>query len=89
MGGLHDAVADAKKECGIAADEKTDLLLLPKPQSFLEELFGSQSLGTTLTASTLDQLPKEWSGYLAEATVLAYLFKYPINTMLPYRITID
>lgn len=89
MGGLHDAVADAKKECGIAADEKIDLLLLPKPQSFLEELFGGQSLGTTLTASTLEQLPKEWGEYLAEAKVLAYLFQHPINTILPYRITIE
>ena len=89
LGGLHDAVADAKKECGIAADEKIDLLLLPKPQSFLEELFGSQSLGTKLSLSTLEQFPTKWTEYLMEAKVLAYLFQHPINTLLPYRITIE
>ena len=89
LGGLHAAVLAAKKASGLAADEKVNLLLLPKPKSFLEELFGSQSLDTRLSGTALEKVSSQWTQYLAEAEVLANLFQHPVNTVLPYLIKID
>ncbi len=41
LGSLEDAIAYAKKQAGIAPDEKLDNLILPKATSPLESLFGS------------------------------------------------
>ncbi len=40
IGTLEDAVAEAKRLAGLKSDEKIDRLILPKPRSFFEELFG-------------------------------------------------
>jgi protease-4 len=89
LGGLHDAVLAAKKAGGLEIDQKVDLLLLPKPQSFLEELFGSQSFQTRVPAAVLEKFSSQWTHYLAEAEILALLFRHPVQTMLPYLIKVE
>ena len=89
LGGLHDAVLAAKKAGGLEIDQKVDLLLLPKPQSFLEELFGSQSFQTRVPAAVLENFSSQWTHYLGEAEILALLFRHPVHTMLPYLIKVE
>ncbi|MFZ5831816.1 MAG: S49 family peptidase, partial [Planctomycetota bacterium] len=44
LGTLEDALAEAKKAAGLDPDEEVDTLVLPKPQSFFEQLFGGESI---------------------------------------------
>ena len=41
LGTLQDAIAATKQLAGLAADEKTELLILPQPKSLFEQLFES------------------------------------------------
>jgi protease IV len=43
LGNLDDAVAAAKKAAGMAADKDLDLLVLPKPRSFIDALLESKA----------------------------------------------
>ncbi len=79
----------AKKEGGLAADEKVELLLLPRPQSFLEELLGGQSLDTQLSIAVVGKASPQWAHYLERAEVLALLFQHPANAILPYLIKVE
>ena len=36
----HDAIAEAKKAAGLKPDDDVDLLILPKPKTIFEQLFG-------------------------------------------------
>ncbi len=89
LGGLYDAVLAAKTESGLAADEKVELLLLPRPQSFLEELLGGQSLDTQLSIAVVGKASPQWAHYLERAEVLAHLFQHPANAILPYLIKVE
>ena len=88
MGGLHDAVLVAKQAGGIQTNEKVELLLLPKPKSFLEELFGNQSVESQSPKLFLEKITPQWTRVLAEAEVLSLLFRHPLLTLLPCRITV-
>ena len=89
LGGLHDALRAARKASGLAVDEKVKLWMLPKQQSFFEELLGSPALDTQLFGTRLRTLPKSWMQYLAEAETLAQVFRYPVNALLPCVIRIE
>ena len=43
LGTLDDAVASAKKAAGVPEDKEPELLILPKPRSFLDALHGRRS----------------------------------------------
>ena len=88
LGGLHEALTAAKKASGLAADEKINLWMLPKPQSFFEELFGDPLLDAQLSGSTLKNIPTSWIRYLAEAEILAKVFQHPVSALLPCVMTI-
>ena len=45
VGTLDDAVAEAKSLAGMKADEPVDRLMLPKPKSFFESMFGDSDIG--------------------------------------------
>ena len=43
LGDLNDAVASAKKAAGVAEEKELELLILPKPRSFLDALLDAKS----------------------------------------------
>lgn len=88
VGTLHDAILAAKKSAGLPADKEMELLILPKPKSFLEQILSSQSLETGAQGTSLRKLAPDWTATLAELEILQHLFRQPVNAMLPYRVII-
>ncbi len=80
MGTLHDAIADAKKAAGLKPDEKVDLLILPRPKTVLEQLFGDPAASGRLGAAG------ELIRTLSEVQLLRRLFSEPALTLMPYRV---
>jgi len=49
LGTLRDAVAASRQAAGIDEEEKVDLLILPEPKSFFEQIFEDQSIISPIT----------------------------------------
>ena len=88
VGTLHDAIVAAKEAAGLPADKKIEMLILPKPKSFLEQLLSRQSLETKARNAYLQTLAPDWVNALADLKIIQHLFRQPVNTMLPYRVMI-
>jgi protease-4 len=92
LGTLEDAIAEAKEMGGIGKDKEAELLILPKPKSFLDALLESRSdpdseskaPGMRL-APLLHGLP-ELAGPFRSAEALLQLRGEPVWVVLPYRI---
>jgi protease-4 len=75
IGTLQDALTEAKKAAGLKPDADVDLLILPKPRSFFEQLFGDASVATEFESAmpevfqTLRQA-KVWRQLLGERVLL-------------------
>jgi protease IV len=93
IGTLDDAVTEAKRLAGLKADDKIERLILPKPRSFLEELFGGSlmqseakvmasaaSAGKGIAGQLLDQFE--------QAEDVARLFAEPAVLIMPYQLSI-
>ncbi|MFM9059351.1 MAG: signal peptide peptidase SppA [Planctomycetaceae bacterium] len=50
LGTLDDAIDEARKLAGVAADEELDRVLLPEPRGLFDDLFGAAGRGTTPVA---------------------------------------
>ena len=86
LGTLNDAVAIARQTAGIEADTETELLILPKPRSFLEQLLEGPSVTTKVGfTSPLKDLAGPW---LADLALMQRLFAEPVLCWMPYRIEI-
>jgi protease-4 len=92
LGTLEDAIADAKEMGGIGKDKEAELLILPKPRSFLDVLLESRSdpdaemkSSSIRLAPLLHGLP-ELAGPLRSAEALLQLRGEPVWVVLPYRI---
>lgn len=86
LGTLDNAVQRARQLAGLDEDDETDLLILPKPKNFFEQLFEGPeaSLGTPLPKQLITLL-----GPNAADAQLAYrLLQEPMLMWLPYRVTI-
>ena len=83
VGTLADAVAEAKKAAGLKADEKVELLILPKPKSIFEELLGGPSLSSQLKTAAGDLAHS-----LGQAELLRSLFSEPTLTLMPFRLNV-
>jgi protease IV len=90
LGTLDDAVAEAKKLAGLKSDEKVEKLILPKPRSFLEELFGGP-----LMQSEAKMIPSSMAGPMGQlldqfqaTQEFAKLFSEPTVLVMPYRVQI-
>jgi len=81
VGTLEDAIAEAKSMAGLKPDEKVDLLILPKPKSFFEQLFENQSLDSRAAA-----VVPELAAGLQYAQTLRELFRHPAVTIMPYQV---
>lgn len=75
IGTLQDALTEAKKAAGLKPDADVDLLILPKPRSVFEQLFGDASVVTEFESAmpevfqTLRQA-KLWRQLLGERVLL-------------------
>ena len=83
MGTLQEAIQAARKAAKLNADEKTELLILPESQSFLDQLLGGGALpGFTTPVS------HPWLRNIQDVEAVRNLFAEPSLLMLPYRINI-
>ncbi len=83
LGTLEDAVAAAKKLGGIAAEEKIDRLILPKPKTFFEEL-----LGGGLVYSGVKSFAPELLQQLQQAEGLKRVLSEPAVLTMPHAVRI-
>jgi protease-4 len=84
LGTLADAVAAAKELAGLGKDAKADLLILPRPRSFLDTLLESRA-GTRLPL--MDEVPG-LAAHLRSLDGLLQLRGEPVWAVLPYRIEV-
>jgi protease-4 len=84
LGTLNDAIAAAKVAAGMAADADVDLLLLPEPKSFFEQLFGDPG-----ASSGLDSLLPEFAKTLRQTKILRQILSEPRLLWMPYTIRIE
>jgi protease-4 len=83
LGTLRDAIAAAKKAAGMRPKEKVELLILPRPRTIFEQLFGDPSVSSGVGAvvpelhNTLNQL-RHWRQLFAE----------PVLLWMPYRMEV-
>jgi protease-4 len=87
LGTLDDAVVEAKLLAGLKADDKVDLLILPKPKNFFEQLFeGSQVEAELRIVPGEIMLPSEILPAVRAMSDWQRLFKRPINAVLPFHV---
>jgi ClpP class serine protease len=100
LGTLDDAVDEARKLAGIAADEKLERLLLPEPRGLFEDLLGTagvpgapvaQVVATTgaraLLLGRIAELPA-LASLVGEVEALELLASGRPLFMLPARVTV-
>ncbi|MGA2031089.1 MAG: signal peptide peptidase SppA [Thermoguttaceae bacterium] len=96
LGTLHDAIAAAKKLGGLSADAEVDLLILPRPKTVFEQLFGD-SAGSSEMESVLPDLLRASGLASATPTLLNTLrqvgpwrqmFADPVLLWMPYGLSI-
>jgi len=88
LGTLEDAINASRKLAGIPDGEKAELLILPKPKSFFEQLMDGQEVEAGVTQRLKKALPEGVTGPLADVELLQVLFREPTLTVLPYTIRI-
>ena len=70
---------------GLAADEKTELLILPQPKSLFEQLFESDLAIRAAVGTEIESLSPELVSQLRQAERLGRLFREPAVLVLPYQ----
>ncbi len=95
LGTLDDAVAHAKRLIGLKADDDIDRMILPRPISPFEQLFGpidAQMRGQAATASTLSQtlgaISPDLARQLQAINLVNLLARESRLTLMPFRITV-
>ncbi len=93
IGSLRDAIQEAKSLSGIGPDEKVELLLLPQPKSFFEQMIDDASVRTpwqSWFASSVSSSPlaKAALGPVADLQLVEELFREPTLFLLPFRLQI-
>ncbi len=81
LGTLQDAIAEAKKAAQIKPDEKVEVIVLPQPKSFIEQLFGDASVG-----NELDAIVPGLGKAASHLRVIAGLFRDPAVLLMPCRV---
>ncbi len=84
LGTLKDAVAAAKVAAGLKADAEVDLLVLPEPKSFFEQLFGDPA-GEADLESLLPEGFKIWQ----QTKVMRQLLSERILLWMPYGLDVN
>ncbi|MCE9545865.1 MAG: signal peptide peptidase SppA [Planctomycetia bacterium] len=89
IGTLDDAVAEAKKLGNVPEGEKCELLILPKPKSFFEQLLDGPTVDTRLGQKVQATLPAGVVAPLSDMENLGRLFSEPTLTVLPFTIRVQ
>jgi len=76
LGTLEDAIAEAKRAAKLPENEKVEILMLPRPKSIFEQLFGDPS-------ATADEQLTELIGPIVEVQLLRRLFAEGVLTLMP------
>ncbi len=84
LGALHDAVLAAKAAAGLKADEEVELLVLPQPKTFFEQLFG----GDASVSSDFDSALPEFLQPLRQAATWRRLLGEKTLLWMPYRLQV-
>jgi protease-4 len=92
LGMLRDAIAEAKKQAGMPADQEPEILQLPRPKSLLDTLLDLKS-ETRSPAVGVRQLPllrelPEVTRAAGSAEALLRLRGEPVWVVLPYRVEV-
>ena len=88
LGTLRDAIADAKKLGGQNPTDKLELLVLPKPKTFLDQLLeGDVSTSAPVGSRIRSSLPASWR-HLAEIENLQRVLREPTLYLMPYQVEI-
>ena len=85
VGTLRDAIAAAKKAGGMKEGEKAELLILPEPTSFFDQLLGTSAAAPAIRA-TVDAAAPGSADSLKQAALLRKLFAEPGVLMMPYHL---
>ncbi len=96
LGTLDDAIEAARKLAKVDADQKTELLILPEPEGFLESLFKPlENMSETTAPSALgaaalgEALPPRIQASLARVTRMArLLMNEPTVLVMPFEVRI-
>jgi protease-4 len=88
VGTLEDAVADAKRLAGLKDDEKVERLVLPRPKSLLEDLFGGGAAAQANVKANITALMPELVEQLKAVETLRQLFAEPAVLTMPYHIRV-
>ncbi len=81
LGTLQDAVVAAKLAAGLKADAEVELLTLPEPKSFFEQVFGDQSAG-----GDVDSILPEFFQTLRQTKLLRQLLSERMLLWMPYGV---
>jgi protease-4 len=83
LGTLADAVTAAKTAAGLKADADVEIMVLPKPKSIFEQLFGDPSASTDL-----DSLLPEGFRILRQTKMLRELLSQRMLLWMPYGVEV-
>jgi protease-4 len=83
LGTLRDAVAAAKVAAGLKADAEVDLIVLPEPKSFFEQLFGDPA-----AEADFDSLLPEGFKIWQQTKVVRQLLSERFLLWMPYGVDI-
>jgi protease-4 len=87
IGTLRDAIAEAKKLSGHKPEEKFELLVLPKPKTFLDQLLEGDVNASAALQSKIAAMPEPWQ-HLAKIEHLQRMLKEPTLYLMPYQVHI-
>lgn len=93
IGTLDDAVAHARQLAGLKPDDDVERMLLPKPVSPFEQLFGplepdAQARAQSSTEAVAGMLSPDVAEHLQAAQLLNLLAREPALTVMPFRIRV-
>ena len=95
LGTLEDAFNHAKFLAGIKPGEKVKRMILPRPSSPFEQLFGPVDADARISGSAangmmqwLEALSPELAAHLKNIAIVNLLAREPRLTLMPFRITV-
>ncbi|HND54998.1 MAG TPA: signal peptide peptidase SppA, partial [Pirellulaceae bacterium] len=91
LGTLRDALQAAKKAAGIAEEEKLEIMSLPEPKNFLDQLLGSGAGASSRLADSLEAAADSAPAlkHLDEIRQLRRLFSEPGVLLMPAKIRVN
>ena len=87
LGTLRDAIAEARSAAGLKDDEPTDILVLPEPKSFFEQLLGlDEEVSLRSAVEPAVALWPEAAAALGKVRTIRKLVREPVLMWMPYEV---